>query len=163
MTYDAISTTASRLTKAMQERNRIDAKISRRSKLLVAAERRRDTRRKILVGAVLIAAAETDPALQKTIQQLLETGLTRPHDRALFELSPLSPDATTGDTPSSQAPDNESGVGAPLLSLATAHRRATSETEVDGKSSSALTAIANDHLAAAATAATDETMNEGEG
>jgi hypothetical protein len=54
-------------------------------------ERKRDTRRKILVGATVLAAVEQDgvPAFRNTRELLewLDTRLTRPHDRAVFDFA----------------------------------------------------------------------------
>jgi hypothetical protein len=53
-------------------------------------ERKRDTRRKILVGAAVIAAVEHNgPALRSTRELLewLDARLTRPHDRAVFDFA----------------------------------------------------------------------------
>jgi hypothetical protein len=66
-----------------------------RSRLLARAsqvERKRDTRRKILIGgAVLAAIAHEGVPSIRTSQELLawlDPRLTRPHDRAVFELKP---------------------------------------------------------------------------
>ena len=49
------------------------------------AERAKDTRRKILAGAVVLAKMD-----RGQLVQMLDTVLTRPDDRALFELPPLA-------------------------------------------------------------------------
>jgi len=73
-----------RLTRLRAERMRLVAHASQ-------TERKRDTRRKILVGgATVLAAVEHEgvPAL-RTARELLEWldgRLTRPHDRAVFDL-----------------------------------------------------------------------------
>jgi len=73
-----------RLTRLRAERLRLVARASQ-------TERKRDTRRKILVGAAVLAAVEHEgvPAL-RTARELLEwldARLTRPHDRAVFDLT----------------------------------------------------------------------------
>ncbi len=72
-----------RLARLRSERIRLAARLSH-------TERKRDTRRKILVGAAILAAAEHDgvPALRGAtdLLQWLDTRLTRPHDRAVFDL-----------------------------------------------------------------------------
>ena len=54
-------------------------------------ERKRDTRRKILVGAAILAAVEQEsvPAFRNSRELLewLDTRLTRPHDRAVLDLA----------------------------------------------------------------------------
>jgi hypothetical protein len=54
-------------------------------------ERKRDTRRKILVGASILVAVEHDgvPAFRNSceLMEWLDTRLTRPHDRAVFDFA----------------------------------------------------------------------------
>ena len=56
------------------------------------AERKRDTRRKILIGGAVLAAIphEGVPMLRSNAELLrwLDAQLTRPHDRDVFELAP---------------------------------------------------------------------------
>jgi hypothetical protein len=66
-----------------------------RSRLLARAsqvERKRDTRRKILIGGAVLAAIahEGVPPIRSTKELLawLDPRLTRPHDRAAFDLKP---------------------------------------------------------------------------
>ena len=70
-----------RLARLRQERGRLMARASH-------AERRRDTRQKILVGATVLAAVERGgvPALgsRAELEQWLEPRLVRPYDRAAF-------------------------------------------------------------------------------
>ena len=48
--------------------------------------RREELRRKILVGAVVLAKVEAGEIDEKTLKQWLHPALTKPEDRALFEL-----------------------------------------------------------------------------
>jgi hypothetical protein len=48
--------------------------------------RREELRRKILVGAVVLAKVEAGEIEEKTLKQWLHPALTKPEDRALFEL-----------------------------------------------------------------------------
>ncbi len=70
-----------RLARLRQERGRLVARASQ-------ADRRRDTRQKILVGAIVLAAVERGgvPALgsRAELERWLEGRLTRPYDRAAF-------------------------------------------------------------------------------
>lgn len=72
-----------RLSRLRAERIRLEARLSH-------TERKRDTRRKILVGAAILAAVEHEgvPSFRTNPELLawLESRLTRPHDRAAFEL-----------------------------------------------------------------------------
>ena len=49
-------------------------------------ERRQDTRRKVLAGAMLLELMNKDPELQKQMLGKLSTFLVRPEDRVLFGL-----------------------------------------------------------------------------
>jgi hypothetical protein len=71
-----------RLMRLRSERTRLAAQMNH-------ADRKLDTRRKILVGAAILAAVEHQgvPSLRNYPELLawLEPRLTRPHDRAAFE------------------------------------------------------------------------------
>ncbi len=73
-----------RLSRLRAERIRLAARVSQ-------FERKRDTRRKILIGAAVLAAVDHGgvPALdnQRALLQWLDDRLTRPHDRAVFDLA----------------------------------------------------------------------------
>jgi hypothetical protein len=72
-----------RLSRLRAERIRLAARVSQ-------SERKRDTRCKILIGAAVLAAVDHEgvPVLrsQRELVQWLDGRLTRPHDRAVFEL-----------------------------------------------------------------------------
>lgn len=55
-----------------------------------ATERKEETRRKVLAGAVVLAEAERNPAAKQRLTALLDQHLTRPVDRAVFGL-PAAP------------------------------------------------------------------------
>ena len=73
-----------RLARLRAERERLAARAGR-------TERRRDTRRKIVIGGSVLAAVEHEgaPALQSRAElvQWLDAQLARPHDRSLFDLA----------------------------------------------------------------------------
>ena len=73
-----------RLSRLKAEKDRLLARATR-------VERRRQTRRKILIGGTVVAAIEHEgvPALRSKAELLrwLEARLTRPHDRAVFDLA----------------------------------------------------------------------------
>jgi chorismate mutase len=72
-----------RLARLRAERVRLAARVSQ-------SERKRDTRRKILIGAAVLAAVDHDgvPVLRNQRERLqwLDGRLTRPHDRTVFDL-----------------------------------------------------------------------------
>jgi hypothetical protein len=73
-----------RLARLRSEKERLEARASQ-------AERRRATRRKIVIGGTVLAALEHEgvPAMrtEAELRRWLDTRLTRPHDRALFDLA----------------------------------------------------------------------------
>lgn len=74
-----------RLARLRAERDLLAARAGR-------TERRRDTRRKIVIGGTVLAAVEHEGvrALQTRAEliQWLDAQLARPHDRSLFDLMP---------------------------------------------------------------------------
>ena len=64
---------------------RIDA---RKRALLSRRERKDDTRRKILIGATILARIDRHELDHADLQAWLDAHLTRADDRALFELPP---------------------------------------------------------------------------
>jgi hypothetical protein len=73
-----------RLARLRAEKDRLVARASK-------TERRRETRRKIVIGGTVVAAVDHDgvPAMRTKAELLrwLESRLARPHDRALFDLA----------------------------------------------------------------------------
>lgn len=54
--------------------------------------RAEDTRRKILVGAMMLDHMENNEATKTSVMGKLHAFLTRPDDRALFGLAPTAPE-----------------------------------------------------------------------
>lgn len=52
--------------------------------------RQDDTRRKILIGATVLARVDRDELDHDTLQAWLDAHLTRDDDRALFDLPPIA-------------------------------------------------------------------------
>ena len=69
--------------KAKQQRSE-----ARQRSLESKRARRDELRRKILVGAVVLAKVEQGGFQQATLHEWLDAALTRPEDRALFGLTP---------------------------------------------------------------------------
>ncbi len=66
----------------------IDAELRRRETREAAQERKRDTRRKLLIGAVTLARIERGRLPKEGVMRMMEQDLVRPLDRALFDLPP---------------------------------------------------------------------------
>ena len=73
-----------RLARLRQEKGRLLARASQ-------ADRKKDTRRKILIGGAVLAAVDHEgvPAMlsRAELVRWLDAQLTRPHDRAVFDFA----------------------------------------------------------------------------
>ena len=88
---DRIQSLEDRLSQLKVRQARAEA---RQRALAARRARKDDTRRKILVGAIVlekVSQGTLDPA---TFRAWLETALTSPKDRELFELPPIVPPAS---------------------------------------------------------------------
>jgi hypothetical protein len=100
---ERIQTLDERLARLRAEKQRLLARASRTA-------RTRDTRRKILVGGAVLAAVDHEgvPSLRSRADLLrwIDTQLTRPHDRGVFEFALQKPVAgdDTRRSPATQAP-----------------------------------------------------------
>jgi prefoldin subunit 5 len=59
---------------------------ARKKAIATKRERKADTRRKILIGAIVMAKVEQKVMDEKLLRRWLDEALTRADDRALFEL-----------------------------------------------------------------------------
>jgi hypothetical protein len=75
----------------IEKRNTLNILIRQEQNKEAAGKRKADTRRKILVGAAILNEAEKKPDIKTFLYKLLDSFLTRPDDRALFDL-PALPD-----------------------------------------------------------------------
>ena len=79
---------AEKIAELEQREAQIRARLTREKARLRDDERKRDTRRKIIVGA--LALEHKDSAFQDALSRLLRQYVTKPQDRALFDLPPLA-------------------------------------------------------------------------
>ena len=86
----------SRLEKLKQRKARLEAQITRAEQTERQAERRRDTRRKILIGAAVLAELDSRPDWQAVLTGILDRRLTQGRDRALLA-DLLPPPVQPGD------------------------------------------------------------------
>ena len=82
---ERIETLEERLKQLKAKQQRIEA---RRRSLESRRSRRDDTRRKILVGAIVLAKVEQGVLQESVLRGWLDQALTREDDRALFGLKP---------------------------------------------------------------------------
>lgn len=85
---DRIQALEAKLKQLKVRQQRIDA---RAKALANRQELQADTRRKILVGAVVLAKIEQGVFEESVLRGWLDGALTRPDDRKRFELSPKVP------------------------------------------------------------------------
>jgi hypothetical protein len=76
-----------KLRRLMEKRNAVIARIKQEQNKLKAGERKTDTRRKILAGAVVLEWAKRDSEFSARLMAELKRFLARDVDRALFGLS----------------------------------------------------------------------------
>ncbi|KAA0679169.1 mobilization protein C [Roseomonas genomospecies 6] len=72
------------IEKLRQKKKDVEARIRRLQHQQTTAARKRDARRKILVGAVVLQAAMQDAAVKAWLGRLLDQSLSRERDRSLF-------------------------------------------------------------------------------
>ena len=80
-----------KLAKFEEERKALDQEMRRLRKLVQQQQRRDDTRRKVLIGALILdhmQETESDKWPDGRLIDALDTFLTRDNDRELFGLSP---------------------------------------------------------------------------
>lgn len=82
---DRITELETKLKQARVKKQQFEA---RQKTAELKAKRATDTRKKILVGAAVLNNLETDPKFLPRLLAILDSFLTRPDDRALFDLTP---------------------------------------------------------------------------
>lgn len=80
-----------RIESLRSRRAQIDAELARLEAKAKGEARKADTRRKILIGALVMQEMASNPDLEKLVKELTESRLTKPRDRALFQLPPQTP------------------------------------------------------------------------
>ena len=84
---DTIATLENKLKQAKARKQKIEAQ-KRAAERKV--ERSQDTRRKILVGAAILAKVDREEWPKDKLLAMLDSTLTRIDDRALFDLPPVA-------------------------------------------------------------------------
>lgn len=91
-----LETTIQQLEERLKQAKAKQAQINARKRASDAKKKRaEDTRRKVLVGAVVLAAMEKGSHIRPLIEQMLDQALTKDADRLLFGLQPKAPQFTT--------------------------------------------------------------------
>ena len=74
------------LAELEEKQAQLKARIDQKRAQVRSAERKRDTRRKIIAGAVVLEHAQIDPIFGATLRDLLARHVTRDEDRKLLDL-----------------------------------------------------------------------------
>ena len=77
-----------RIAELEHHKQQIANRIARLRTIESTKARKLDTRRKILAGACVLDRADKDPASAQHLKEILDAFLTKPQDRALFDLPP---------------------------------------------------------------------------
>ena len=92
--------TGDKLARLREKQKALAEQIRREESRRNAEERKKDTRRKVLVGAAILHKASNDKQYETwLINNLLSGFLTRDDDRALFGLPPLPSAAPNTEQP----------------------------------------------------------------
>lgn len=92
------------LEKLKAQRAKLDKQIKQAQQKERQKQRKADTRRKILAGAVVLAHAEKDAGFKTHLMRLLDEQLEKPQDRALLELPPRPEQPATEKIPDGLTP-----------------------------------------------------------
>ena len=103
------STMASKADKIRQQMAQLAEQLKQAQAAEEQQKRKDDTRRKILVGSMVLSLVEQGKLFdQAALQKLLDEHLTRNADRKLFDLAPLlKPDDTVTEQPEALLPNPE--------------------------------------------------------
>lgn len=74
-----------RLEEAQKKEAQAKALVQRTKAQLSSKRRKEDTRRKIVIGGMVIAHMSHDPGFAAQIEKLMSEQITRPEDRKLFD------------------------------------------------------------------------------
>lgn len=79
-------TAEEQLEELEKKKSQLDARIQKKRSAVRASQRKQDTRRKIIAGALALEHSAIDAEFGRKLNQLLQEHVTRPEDRKLFEL-----------------------------------------------------------------------------
>lgn len=77
-----------KLQRLETEKSQLQARIDKTRAQVRVQERKQDTRRKIIAGALALEHAKTNPAFGKELDSLIAKYVTKEEDRRLFDLKP---------------------------------------------------------------------------
>ena len=86
---------ATKLEKLLQKEAQLKAQIQQAKAVERTMEKKRDTRRKILIGAAVMARVDNGEWPKVDLERMMDGFLTRPNERELFNLDAGSGDGVT--------------------------------------------------------------------
>ena len=101
---------ATRLEKLLEKEAQLKAQIQQAKAVERTLEKKRDTRRKILIGAAVMARVERGEWPQQDLLKMMDGFLTRPHERVLFDLNTQGEDGSAQKTKGTNKKPNQSGA-----------------------------------------------------
>ena len=87
-----------KLEKLLEKEAQLKAQIQQAKAAERTLEKKKDTRRKVLIGAAVMARVERGEWLEADLKMMMDGFLSRPHERALFDLD--SDDSGSDRSPS---------------------------------------------------------------
>ena len=89
------------LIELQEKKAALEARIAQEQAKLRVRTRKEETRRKVLAGAAILYNAERDPVFKATVMKMVDEFLSRPDERAAFDLParPKSRTSTPADNP----------------------------------------------------------------
>ncbi|MEO0707578.1 MAG: hypothetical protein AAF050_18195 [Cyanobacteria bacterium J06649_5] len=82
---------STKLEQLLQKESQLKAQIQKAKALERTKEKKKDTRRKILIGSAIMAQIEAGEFSEKNLITMMDTFLSRPNERDLFGLSTPEP------------------------------------------------------------------------
>lgn len=76
-----------KLAELQIKREQLDARMKLESAKVKTAERKKDTRRKVIAGALALEHATHNPSFKETLHKLIADHVERAEDRALFDIA----------------------------------------------------------------------------
>lgn len=98
--------TRKQLEKMQAKKDRIAADMARIKARVNQEERKKDTRRKILIGSAMMNLVKTERMKSEKITSMMDSFLTKDRDRELFDLPPVQ----EADKPFPPPPGEGGGV-----------------------------------------------------
>ena len=118
---------ATKLEKLLQKEAQLKAQIQQAKAAERTLEKKRDTRRKILVGAAVLTRVERGEWPEADLKRMMDGFLTRQNERDLFKLDALPDDAGDKSGTKAKTAKANDGEQSSIGKYSTARKKATKE------------------------------------